>query len=303
MPSSLPDQIRTLPALHEICQLEQRLREPQADDALADIRRQRRVIQGLWQFKKLNVSGTGNRPNTRFITLYKRFDHKTKRFAQRYRTAQQALHVLDPNGSWSTRLKELKDVDIRGPGKDLDDKSNSRYEPSWIWLVPRVTEPNNIEAGMREEELNDCMRVEWVKSKAHMMRWKEELLLVQEEMRRVLVYQKWKAAWWRTRSALRTHDDGTILSGVSGYAHKQAAICERMATRCAHYWLPRLKDKGITPPWASEYVDSTSPVVQLSEEVDVGGGTLGIEGDLDIDLDEVEQDDEGGDDVDEITIG
>ena len=114
-------------------------------------------------------------------------------------------------------------------------------------------------------------------------------------MRRVLAYQKWKAAWWRTRSALRTHDDGTILSGVSGYAHKQAAICERMATRCAHYWLPRLKDKGITPPWANEYVDFTSPVVQLSEEVDVGGGTLGIKGDLDIDLDEVEQDDEGGD--------
>jgi hypothetical protein len=298
MPSSLPDQIRTLPALDEICQLERRLREPQADDALADIRRQRRVIQGLWQFKKLNVSGTGNRPNTRFITLYKRFDKKTKRFAQRYRTAQQALYVLDPNGSWSTRLKELKDVDIRGPGKDLDDKSNSRYEPSWIWLVPRVTDPNNIEAGMREEELNDCMRVEWAKSKARMMRWKEELLLVQEEMRRVLEYQKWKAAWWRTRSALRTDNDGTILSGVSGYAHKQAAICERMAARCAHYWLPQLKDKGITPPWANEYVDLTSPAVQLREEVDMGGVTLGTEGDLDVDLDEAELDDEDGDDVD-----
>ena len=169
MPSSLPDQICTLPALDEICQLERRLCKPQADDALANIRRQRHVIQGLWQFKKLNVSGMGNRPNTRFITLYKCFNKKTKHFAQHYRTTQQALYVLDPNGSWSTWLKELKDVDIHGPRKDLDDKSNSCYEPSWIWLVPRVTDPNNIEAGMHEEELNDCMRVEWAKSKAHMM--------------------------------------------------------------------------------------------------------------------------------------
>ena len=49
-----------LPELKEICNLELQLRRPQADDALADIRRQRRIIQGLWLFKRLNVSGTGN---------------------------------------------------------------------------------------------------------------------------------------------------------------------------------------------------------------------------------------------------
>jgi hypothetical protein len=63
LPSSLPRSIRALPELKDICNLERRLREPQADDALAEIRRQRRVIQGLWLFKRLNVSGTGNRPN------------------------------------------------------------------------------------------------------------------------------------------------------------------------------------------------------------------------------------------------
>ena len=86
------------------------------------------------------------------------------------------------------QLKELKDIDIHGPGKDLDKKSNSRYEPSWIWLVPHVTDPNNIKAGICKDELNDCMCVEWAKSRAHMMRWKEELLLVQEEMWWVLIH-------------------------------------------------------------------------------------------------------------------
>jgi hypothetical protein len=78
LPSSLPTSIRTLPELREASQLERRLREPDADNALAEVRHQRRVIQGLWQFKRLNVSGTGNKPNTQMIELYKRFDNKTK---------------------------------------------------------------------------------------------------------------------------------------------------------------------------------------------------------------------------------
>ena len=64
LPSSLPAHIRTLPELKEICNLEHCLREPQADDALSEVRRQRRIIQGLWLFKQLNVSGMGSRPNT-----------------------------------------------------------------------------------------------------------------------------------------------------------------------------------------------------------------------------------------------
>ena len=64
--------------------------------------------------------------------------------------------------------------------------------------------------------------------------------------------------WWGTQSALRMHD-ATILSGISGYVHKQAAICQCMATHCANYWLPWLKSKGITPSWAAKYVDSVYP--------------------------------------------
>jgi len=217
LPSSLPPNIRNLPELEEVCNLERRLREPQADDALADIRRQRRIIQGLWQFKRINVSGTGNRPNTRMLKLFKRFDDKTKRAAQKYRVAYAALNVLDSNGSWSARLKALADTDISGPGKEPNDTSmtNSRYQPSWIWLMPRVTESDTTDTGMREEEFNESMRVEWAKTKARMTRWKEELLIVQEEMRRVISYHKWKAAWWRERISMRDDRDAGILSGVT----------------------------------------------------------------------------------------
>ena len=123
--SSLPAHISVLPELKEICQLEQRLHEPQADDALAEVRRQRRVIQGLWLFKRLNVSGMGNRPNTRMISLYKRFSNKTDQAAEKYKSAWRALSVLDPGGSWSARFRELKKEHISGPRRDPEDASTT----------------------------------------------------------------------------------------------------------------------------------------------------------------------------------
>ena len=182
LPSSLPAHIRSLPELKEICALERCLREPQADDALAEVCHQRWVIQGLWLFKCLNISRTGNLPNTRMITLYKCFNKKTEQAAKKYRSAWRALSVLDPGGSWSTRFKELKKEHIGGPGKDPEDASNSCYEPSWIWLVPCVVDPSNAETTIGEDEFKETMRVEWSKARARMRRWSEELLILQEEM-------------------------------------------------------------------------------------------------------------------------
>jgi hypothetical protein len=294
LPSSLPTSIRTLPELREACQLERRLREPHADDALAEVRRQRRVIQGLWHFKRFNVSGTGNKPNTRMVELYKHFNNKTKRAAEKYRAAWRALRVLDPDGSWSSRLKELKDLDISGPGKDPNDLSTttSRYEPSWIWLVPRGTEPSDSEVGMGEE-FHDSIRLEWANARARMLRWREELLIVQEEMRRVVTYHTWKAAWWRDCGLLRTGGDKTILSGLSGYAHKQAAICSRMAEQCALHWLLHLKSKGIVPSWAVDYESALSQAqphvaAEVDEDEDVSIEGNGYELDFDSDEDNMD---------------
>ena len=302
LPSSLPPDIRALPELEAICQMELRLREPQADDALAEIRHHRRVIQGLWQFKRLNVSGTGNRPNTRMLNLYKRFNGKTERAAAKYHSARKALAVLDPGGLWSERLRELNKKDISGPGRDPEDTTttNSSYEPSWIWLIPRASV-----AEMEENEFNENMQVEWVKARARMMRWKEEVLIIQEEMRRVLSYQQWKAVWWKERISI--HSDPAITSGISGYAHKQAAICLQMAEQCAVYWLPHLKEKGIVPSWASDFdhlleVPGEQGAVQLEQDsedasLDADGDDDDYDDDDDNWLDENEIDtEEWGDD-------
>jgi hypothetical protein len=70
LPSSLPRHLRQLPKLATVIQKEHRLRIAQADDALAEIRRQHQIISGLWRFKKLNVNGTGNKASTCMRTLY-----------------------------------------------------------------------------------------------------------------------------------------------------------------------------------------------------------------------------------------
>ena len=124
----------------------------------------------------------GKQAEPRMITLYKRFDKKTCHAVEKYRTAWSALCVLDPDGPWSLRLKELKREHISGPGKELDETSNSRYQPSWIWLVPCGSGLRNVETTIGEDEFIKSMQVEWLKARARMQRWNEELLIIKEEM-------------------------------------------------------------------------------------------------------------------------
>lgn len=240
LPSSLPASVRSLSEMKHICNAERRLRYAQCFDSLAQIHRQQRIIQGLWQFKQINVSGTGNRPNTRMLTMYNKINRKLSRAA---------LSVLDPNGDWYEELKELRQEDIHGPGKDRNE-SKGRFVMSWIWL----TWKQDKSSLGTEAEFNACMQVEWTKARARMMRWEEEFLILQEEMRRVIAWFEWKATWWEEQAARRTDCSPEILAGVSAYAHKQADLICRMARRFAEDWLPILASKDIDPDWAEKYL-------------------------------------------------
>jgi len=248
LPSSLPASVRCLSEMKCVCNAECRLRYAQCLDSLAQIRRQRRIIQGLWQFKKINISGTGNRPNTRMLGTNNKINRKLARAIHMYRTARVALLVLDPDGDWCGELKELRQEDIRGPGKEADE-SNGRYVMSWIWMTRK---PDNSGVGT-EAEFNESMRMEWTKTRACMMRWQEESLILQEEMRRVIAWFEWKGNWWEEQATHRTNAEPEILRGISAYAYKQADLVHCMAVRCAEEWLPILVSKNIHPDWPTKY--------------------------------------------------
>ena len=227
-----------------------------------DVRRLHQVIQGLWQFKKLNVSGTGNWANTQTLDSYSRFQTKLQRAANRYNVAFSALMALEPNGEWKEQLRELQPSDIRGPGRNPDDpedgKSNGRFELSWIWLVMRSQKERGD--NHTKDEFNHSMRSEWAQTHARMCRWKEELLIIQEEMRRVLAFFEWRSTWWLYQANQRSYVELSIRSGIVAYAHKQSSLCLKMAARS---WLPVMKKHGIIPTWGSKY-DMASCVVTES---------------------------------------
>jgi hypothetical protein len=258
LPMSMPIQLRSTGLSPGLIEKETRLHLAQADDALAEIRRQHRIVTGLVIFKKLNVSGLGQKKNTRMRTLFKRFSNKTERAAERYCAARKALERLDPNGTWQTRLQVLHPEDIQGPGREDIDKhdcrpemSEKRCEQSWIWLVPRVETAQDI--GVMEEHLDANLRVEWAKSRARAARWTEEVQLLCEEMCCTLVFMEWKADWWRKQAFSRPDAPVHLRHGIEAYALRQAALQECIAVCHTMHWLPVLKSKQITPCWEAKY--------------------------------------------------
>ncbi|KAG6822296.1 hypothetical protein H0H92_014401, partial [Tricholoma furcatifolium] len=161
--------------------------------------------------------------------LFKRFNNRIDRFAARYRSAYAALSCLNPSGPWSSRFQNLEPKDISGPGKEDKDGSNGRFELSWIWLVPRLpSEPIGPKIG-NEQQLEDSMRIDWAKAMARLSRWEEEVELVQEEMRRVII-------------------------GLMGCAEQQANMFDQLAMSSAACWLLVLEKAGLEAVWKEQFV-------------------------------------------------
>lgn len=257
LPSSLPLSLQTSPAQSSLAEKEYRLRIGQADEALDNVRHGRRTITGLIQFKKLNISGAGNKPNTRLRTILNRLQNRIQQSADMYRSAYEALLILQPNGDWKTKFQKLYPTDIRGPGRQADDPlntSNSRYEMSWIWLVGKRS--TLLEDG--EGEFDESLRAEWAKMKARQDRWDEEYRLIQEEMRRTVAYLEWKAQWWRRQATRRLVEDKSLSQGLQACAERQAHLLERLALSCVGKWVPLLKEHGANVLWAGQYQDVKS---------------------------------------------
>jgi hypothetical protein len=79
--------------------------------------------------------------------------------------------------------------------------------------------------------------VEWSKAKARKERWEEEVELLQEEMKRVLRFLRWRALWWETRRGIRRESVGAdIRGGLEAYAARQAAAARAIARRFRAAW-------------------------------------------------------------------
>ncbi|KAJ6518235.1 hypothetical protein C8R47DRAFT_1031630 [Mycena vitilis] len=222
--------------------MESRLRVGQCENCLVSLRSRLHGKRFLIGFRNEHV--TGQVDSTKAASLIGQVGERVEGYAKRYRTGHGALLALKGQEAYPY-LRELKADDVRldgdagesdaasrkklamiGMGRGARAPRNapgaSRRTMSWIWTAPGALEKE-------EHRLHDSIRVEWARARARKDRWTEEVMLLREEMRRVLRYLEWQERWWRERAALRTDWSAAVAAGAYAYAMKQAGWHRRLA--------------------------------------------------------------------------
>ena len=308
LPSQLSPDERTSWCLPGLSTLETRFRYAQADDALAEICRLRRLFQGLSDQTRKHITNSQSTGRTRSQGTFDRYKAQISRFATMYRNARRALVALDPEDKiikWTTRFFELNDADIRGPGRELDEPSDGHTVSSWIWLIPKTSQPlgssfptnaptdadtntpNEQDLSQRAasgEEVAISIRAHWARCQARAERHEEEVELTLEEMRRTIEFFKWKSRWWLTlkdaRAKSEAPPDPQVQHGLSAYAHRQAAIYSSLATIYVDHWRTFLVDRSLGTEWLDQTPMTPPPADNSIPAVDVDEP---LEGDEDVD--------------------
>ena len=283
LPSKVEATRRTTVCLHQVVKYERQLRLAQLQDSLIELRRVRRIRHTLLQNHRTQIAGQGQRVTTRSHAAISGIEERISKFVRRYRVAYDALVQLDPAGEWQETYLELKDEDNRGPGKEDNERrlGDGSYTFSWIWLSnPRAHETGgsdaNHDAGVAsDDEVNEVMRVQWATSRARMERWAEEVELLQEEMRRVVMFLEWKSENWLTkRDARLTTASSSLQSGLQGYAQKQSAIHHNLAASFAKLWYPTLVSHCLNHSWITRYKKRGVPLPDANDPTSQTQGTF-----------------------------
>lgn len=112
------------------------------------------------------------------------------------------------------------------------------------------------------------MRSTYCKARARTLRWREEITLLLEEMRRVVTYFVWKRNWWLGRRNLRPQVKADIQSGANAYAERQALVFEGLAKKFAKRWKTVVVKQGLSTRWPNS-IDTV--IASLSSPTSVAG--------------------------------
>ncbi|KAF9489123.1 hypothetical protein BDN71DRAFT_1484915 [Pleurotus eryngii] len=198
----LPSGFKTLPGCSsELREIEWQLRHAQAHDALNAICTGLHLRVSVFHHK--DCFDRGQHALTRTMGNVLRIQSQIDAAAEQYRVAHKALVVLSQllrkDDNWRRDLQELASDDIRGLG----------------------------------DGLHSSLRLEWCKSRACALRWMEEVVLLKEEMRRVLAFLCWQADWWESKVE---NGNSVVAEGLNVYARRQADIWLRLAGKFAKQW-------------------------------------------------------------------
>ncbi|KAJ3537499.1 hypothetical protein NMY22_g5569 [Coprinellus aureogranulatus] len=234
LPLWLPSQIGSQVSFdHRLGDIEYRLQTAQAHEALGNLRRNLQIRATLYDVKRRWMRGQG--ANTRALKAIATVQGRISAFRDEYRKARTAILSLASvmrKGDHSKLFPALEDKHIRPMTEYSDGRSQTNKVLSWIWRITGATDDLKGDFG------TDTRRVEWGKSYARVQRYKEEILLVKEEMRRTLRFFEWKEADWRGKCAAW---DGIPMSseyeeGLRAYAERQARLCRALRDSFVQQW-------------------------------------------------------------------
>lgn len=254
LPSQLP--IDT-PTDQRLAGHEWDLRYAQALDALNDVRSHLRLRSHMYKYKDKNIRGQAG--STRAKKIIDTVESRKQASVLKYRRARNALLFLGSRlekCGWEMIVRPLLDSDVKPMG-DMERQGTGSI--SWIWLDSRADN-----SCTENERVQDCectfvgltrislyvwigVRLEWCKARARAHRWSEEVELLLEEMRRVIVFLKWQADWWKERETLQMVDSAPTQEGLTAYACRQSELRGSLIASFQNLWsgVPALVFDGV----------------------------------------------------------
>ncbi|KAK0502087.1 hypothetical protein EDD18DRAFT_1100581 [Armillaria luteobubalina] len=152
---------------------------------------------------------------------------------QYYRDIIKRLTVLSTElgeWGWQAQLHVLEDSDVRRIADDEVGISEGNRTMSWIWYSSHL---GDVPGGIQE-----CLRIEWCKTRARAHRWREECKLLKVEMERVKCTLEYDANLWLSRA--KSAAEGVALinagEGAGAYAKRQAAIRKSIRLSFEEKW-------------------------------------------------------------------
>ncbi|KAJ7837463.1 hypothetical protein B0H13DRAFT_1912461 [Mycena leptocephala] len=203
--------------------MEAKLRAAQCGNALVKLRARLHVKRHYITFRNEHVAGQIQ--STKARTLI-------GQIGERVDACLRPEDVRLDGDAGESDAAARKKLAMMGKGRSRvprDAPGSSKRVMSWIWTAHGAL-------GDEEERLHESVRVEWVRAYARKKRWEEEVMLLREEMRRVLRYLAWQSGWWRQRIELREDASPEVAAGIRAYALKQAHSHDRLGAFFERKW-------------------------------------------------------------------
>ncbi|KAJ7079826.1 hypothetical protein B0H15DRAFT_924531 [Mycena belliarum] len=268
MPSEIANELtRRRACAIGLAEIEARLREGEAEEALEGVRHGLRTRTMTNRYRLRHYTGQGMM--TKGQGILRQVNIKIHIAKVRYRYARAALLALRGHGAWEERLKVLTDEDggvARAAGVARGEGSHTL---SWIWYTVGVQSDDES-----DPRLQDALRVEW-------SRLTEEVYHLREEMRRTIEFGYTEEEQWLALAAETLPDAAPELTeGRQAYAAEHADTERRTCNFLRQKWAGILKKadeflEGVTRMESEELV---TVELSMADELDAEEEEAALEG-------------------------